>query len=113
MNGHVLRLFLVALVLSPTNGFAALLTSSSTIQITKSWSQQPNGYTYPISISVPAGPVPQGGFPVCILLHGNGSTNLGSLAGPPMLSQAQFGSTLSSHILVAPTGYQKQLEYRR
>jgi len=106
MSGHVLRLLLVALVWSPTNGFADLLTSFSTIQITKSWSQQPNGYTYPISISVPVGPVPQGGFPVCILLHGNGSANLGSLAGPPMLSQAQFGSTLSSHILVAPTGYQ-------
>jgi hypothetical protein len=55
---------------------------------------------------VPQGAVPQGGFPVCILLHGNGSGNLSNLAGPAMLSQQQFGSVLPCHILVAPTGYQ-------
>jgi hypothetical protein len=55
---------------------------------------------------VPQGAVPQDGFPVCILLHGNGSGNLSNLAGPPMLSQQQFGSVLPCHILVAPTGYQ-------
>jgi hypothetical protein len=55
---------------------------------------------------VPTGAVPQGGFPVCILLHGNGSQNLAQLAGPPMIGQGQFGSVLPCHILVAPTGFE-------
>jgi poly(3-hydroxybutyrate) depolymerase len=74
------------------------LTSSTSISIKKTWSQQPNGYTYPMNIFVPTGAVPQGGFPVCILLHGNGGN------GPGMVNQ--FLSTLSCHILVAPSGYQ-------
>jgi poly(3-hydroxybutyrate) depolymerase len=74
------------------------LTSSTSISIKKTWSQQPNGYTYPMNIFVPTGAVPQGGFPVCILLHGNGGN------GPGMINQ--FLSTLSCHILVAPSGYQ-------
>lgn len=74
------------------------LTSSTSISIKKTWSQQPNGYTYPMNIFVPSGAVPQGGFPVCILLHGNGGN------GPGMVNQ--FLSTLSCHILVAPSGYQ-------
>jgi hypothetical protein len=51
-----------------------------------------------MNIFVPTGAVPQGGFPVCILLHGNGGN------GPGMINQ--FLSTLSCHILVAPSGYQ-------
>ena len=74
------------------------LTSATNISIKKTWSQQPNGYTYPMNIFVPTGAVPQGGFPVCILLHGNGGN------GPGMINQ--FLSTLSCHILVAPSGYQ-------
>jgi len=74
------------------------LTSSTSISIKKTWSQQPNGYTYPMNIFVPTGAVPQGGFPVCILLHGNGGN------GPGMINQ--FLSTLPCHILVAPSGYQ-------
>jgi poly(3-hydroxybutyrate) depolymerase len=74
------------------------LTSSTNISIKKTWSQQPNGYTYPMNIFVPTGAVPQGGFPVCILLHGNGGN------GPGMVNQ--FLSILSCHILVAPSGYQ-------
>ena len=74
------------------------LTSSTSISIKKTWTQQPNGYTYPMNIFVPTGAVPQGGFPVCILLHGNGGN------GPGMVNQ--FLSTLSCHILVAPSGYQ-------
>jgi poly(3-hydroxybutyrate) depolymerase len=98
-------LFLV-LVWYPVFGFSQVLTNGTTISITKTWFSQPGGYTYPISIAVPIGPVPQGGFPVCILLHGNGSQNLGNLAGPPMLGSLQFGTVLPSHILVAPTGFQ-------
>jgi poly(3-hydroxybutyrate) depolymerase len=103
------RLFIalfMALFSSPTIVFSQVLTNNTSISITKTWSLQPSGYTYPINISVPTGPVPIGGFPVCILLHGNGSANLSNLAGPPMLSQQQFGSVLPCHILVAPTGYQ-------
>jgi Secretion system C-terminal sorting domain len=100
------KVLFVALLLSPIMGLAQILTPATPITITKTWSQQPSGYTYPISISIPPGPVPPDGFPVCILLHGNGSQNLGNLAGPPMISQGQFGSTLPCHILVAPTGYQ-------
>ena len=73
------------------------LTSSTSISIKKTWSQQPNGYTYPMNIFVPSGTVPQGGFPVCILLHGNGGNGQGMIN--------QFLSTLSCHILVAPSGY--------
>jgi poly(3-hydroxybutyrate) depolymerase len=100
------KILFIALILCPIIGFSQVLTNSTSISITKTWSLQPNGYTYPISISVPSGPVPSGGFPVCILLHGNGSQNPGNLAGPPMLSPLQFGSVLSCHILVAPTGFQ-------
>jgi len=100
------KILFIALILCPIIGFSQALTNSTVINITKTWSLQPSGYTYPISISVPSGPVPQGGFPVCILLHGNGSQNLGQLAGPPMLGPLQFGSVLPCHILVAPTGYE-------
>jgi poly(3-hydroxybutyrate) depolymerase len=102
----MVKILFIALMLFPIIGSSQVLTNSTNISITKTWSLKPNGYTYPISISVPSGSVPQGGFPVCILLHGNGSQNLGSLAGPPMLSPLQFGSVLSCHILVAPTGFE-------
>lgn len=100
------KILFIALILCPIIGFSQVLTNNTSISITKTWSLQPNGYTYPISISVPSGQVPQGGFPVCILLHGNGSQNLGTLAGPPMLGSLQFGSVLPCHILVAPTGFE-------
>jgi len=100
------KLLFIALIYIPIIGFSQVLTNNTNISITKTWASQPNGYTYPINILVPQGAVPQGGFPVCILLHGNGSGNLTNLAGPAMLSQQQFGSVLPCHILVAPTGYQ-------
>ena len=74
------------------------LTSTTSITISKSWSQQPNGYIYPLNILIPSGTVPQGGFPVCILLHGNGGNGSGMIN--------QFSNTLQCHILVAPSGYQ-------
>lgn len=73
------------------------LTNNTSINISKTWSQQPNGYTYPISIHVPSGTPPSGGYPLCILLHGNG----GNAAG--MVND--FSNKLSCHILVAPSGY--------
>ena len=103
---NITKLLFIALIYIPTFAFSQVLTNNTSISITKTWPSQPSGYTYPINILVPQGAVPQDGFPVCILLHGNGSGNLSNLAGPPMLSQQQFGSVLPCHILVAPTGYQ-------
>ena len=81
----------------PLAAHSDVLNSNTVIEITQSWPQQPAGWTYPISVSVPDGEVPTEGFPVCILLHGNGGS------GAPMLNQ--FRSILPDHALVAPTGY--------
>ncbi len=89
--------FFIALFCNPIEVFSQVLTNTTSISITKTWSQQPNGYTYPITISVPIGTPPEGGFPVCILLHGNGG------AGSSFISQ--YINTLQCHILVAPSGY--------
>ena len=51
--------------------FADDLTDSTEINITKSWSQEPSEWTYPINISVPEVDVIENGLPVCILLHGS------------------------------------------
>ncbi len=91
-------LFLSALLLLSLSTIAQDLTQTSRISISKTWPQQPNGYTYPIGIKVPTGTAPADGFLVCILLHGNGGN------GPAMIGQ--FQNTLSCHILIAPTGYQ-------
>ncbi len=93
MQRYLLLLFLFL----PSFIFAQALTNSSTITITKTWSQEPTGWTYPMDISVPTSTPPVGGFPVCILLHGNGGMGTGMLA--------QFQNILDCHILVAPTGY--------
>ncbi len=76
------------------------LSNSSNLDQSYTWSQEPNGYDFPVAINVPenGGVTPEGGFPVCILLHGNGGN------GDQMANQ--FGNVLSCHILVAPTGYQ-------
>lgn len=95
---NMLRILLTALICCPLLGFSQNLTSNTTINITKSWYQEPNGYTYPINIFVPPGSVPQGGFPVCILLHGNGGNGLSMIN--------QFNEILPCHILIAPSGYQ-------
>lgn len=86
------------IMLSPLLGVAQNLTETTPLIISKSWSQEPNGYTYPMSIHVPAGAVPQDGFPVCILLHGNG--------GNGFAMRGQFEGILQCHVLVAPTGYE-------
>jgi poly(3-hydroxybutyrate) depolymerase len=76
---------------------AQQLTNNTNINITKSWSQQPNGYNYPIDISVPTGNIPSNGYPICVILHGNGGN------GSQMINQ--FSSILECHVIVAPTGY--------
>ena len=73
------------------------LSSADDLSLVQSWSQQPNGWSYPLAVSVPAMNPPSEGFPVGIILHGNGGN------GPQILNLG--GNLLSNHILVAPTGY--------
>ena len=76
------------------------LSSSTNLDQFFTWSQEPSGYDFPVALYIPdnGGGVPEGGYPVCILLHGNGGN------GDQMINQ--FSSVLSCHILVAPSGYQ-------
>lgn len=91
-----MRVLFCFLVL-PFSFFSQLLTNSTSINITKTWFQEPSGWTYPMIVSVPNTPVPANGYPVCILLHGNGGQGQGMIA--------QFQNYLDCHALVAPTGY--------
>ena len=74
------------------------ITNATEIEITKSWTQEPGGWTYPIRVHVPD-EMPTGGYPVCVLLHGAGSDGTGLLNG--------FQQVLPDHILVVPSGYQQ------
>ena len=74
-----------------------MLQGSGDLNLEQSWSQEPDGWTYPVAVSVPSGAEPTQGFPVGILLHGNGGN------GFQMLNLG--GNLLTDHILVAPTGY--------
>ena len=78
---------------------AQILSNSTEITITKNWSQELGGWTYPIYISVPSNTVPDLGFPVCILLHGYGGN------GEDMLNT--WKNTLATHVCVAVSGYLK------
>ena len=73
------------------------LRPDTSIDITLDWSQQPDGWRYPMAIHVPGGAPPASGLPVCILLHGNGGNGVGMLPG--------FVDLLPCHALVAPSGY--------
>ena len=88
----------VLIFLLPLTIFSQLLTNSTSINITKTWFQEPSGWTYPMIVSVPNTPVPANGYPVCILLHGNGGQGQGMIT--------EFQNNLSCHALIAPTGYQ-------
>ena len=57
------------------------LRPDTSIDITLEWSQQPDGWRYPMAIHVPNGEPPATGFPICILLHGNGGNGAGMLPG--------------------------------
>ena len=92
-----MRTLLYIFLCFPILGVTQNLESTTNINITKSWSQEPNGYSYPMNINVPAGIVPPNGFPVCILLHGNGGNGAGMMN--------EFMDILECHALVAPTGY--------
>ena len=92
-----MRTLLYLILCFPLLGVSQNLTSATNINISKSWSQEPSGYSYPIAVKVPTGTVPPSGFPVCILLHGNGGNGMGMIN--------QFMNTLECHVLIAPTGY--------
>ncbi len=97
MSGRLLVLATLLCVTSATS--AGDLTADTEIEITRTWSQEPGGWTYPMAIRVPEGAAPEGGFPVCILLHGNGGNGQGMVM--------QFGNVLPDHALIAPSGYQQ------
>ena len=75
---------------------AQTLTQDTLIEITATWTQQPEGWTYPISIDVPD-EMPKGGFPVCILLHGANNEPEGLMNS--------MREHLPNHVLVGPSGY--------
>ena len=81
-----------------------ILTSSSNIEITKSWTEEPDGYTYPMNISVPTDTMPSDGFPVCILLHGKSAPEMVEGENGAKMIQ-QWSTVLTNHALVAPSGY--------
>jgi poly(3-hydroxybutyrate) depolymerase len=91
------RLFVLLYTLHGLFAAAQSLTNATNLNITKTWWQVPNGYTYTVAVRVPQGTPPNTGFPVCILLHGNG--------GNPQQMIGQFKDLLSCHVLVAPLGY--------
>ncbi|MFT6802571.1 MAG: poly(3-hydroxybutyrate) depolymerase [Salibacteraceae bacterium] len=92
-----MRTLLYIFLCFPILSVSQNLESTTNINIIKSWSQEPSGYRYPMNINVPVGTAPLNGFPVCILLHGNGGNGAGMMN--------EFKDVLACHALVAPTGY--------
>lgn len=81
----------------PAEAHAQDLSGASDLSLVQAWSQEPDGWSYPVEVMVPPGPVPVGGHPVSILLHGNGGN------GGSMLFLTS--TWLEDHIRIAPTGY--------
>ena len=79
------------------NSAAEDLRPDTSINITLEWSQESDGWRYPMAVHVPEADAPPTGLPVCILLHGNGGNGAGMLPG--------FIGLLPCHALVAPSGY--------
>ena len=84
---------------STTVATAEDLTAATSIEIERSWTQEPDGWIYPVFIGMPSDPMPDGGYPVCVVLHGNGGQGQGMIA--------QFRNRFPAHIVVAPSGYQR------
>lgn len=98
MRCFELRLFLTASGLWWASlAGAQSLTGAGDLVLTQSWPQEPDGWNYPVAVSVPSGDAPGSGWPVCVLLHGNGGN------GFQMIGLG--GNISTDHILVAPTGY--------
>ncbi len=74
------------------------LENTSDLSITKTWSQEPNGYTYPVAVRIPSIPeLSTKKVPAVILLHGSGSNGTDTLDA--------WKNYLGDHIIIAPTGY--------
>lgn len=98
------KVFLLLLILACTKenntpDSEPILSNETEIKITKAWSQEPNGWTYPVFLHIPTSEPPVTGFPVLILLHGNGGDGKGIIQ--------EFRNLLSCHILVSISGYRK------
>lgn len=89
--------YLFFLLLFPTFIISQNLTSSSNLDITKTWYQEPNGYTYSIDIDIPNLIKPDSGYPVTILLHGAGGFGAGIIN--------TYRNIIPCNILIAPNGY--------
>ncbi|MDC0600081.1 hypothetical protein OAO65_02105, partial [Flavobacteriales bacterium] len=55
---------------SMSTAFGQSLSSADDLSLVQSWAQQPNGWNYPLAVSVPSMNPPSEGFPVGIILHG-------------------------------------------
>ena len=73
------------------------IESTTNLDVTLSWSQEPNGHTFPVDVYVPKINSPKDGHPVCVLLHGRGGNGVDMIR--------QFQDVLTCHVLIAPTGY--------
>jgi|TARA_B100001996_G_scaffold320005_1_gene264005 poly(3-hydroxybutyrate) depolymerase len=76
------------------------IQNSTTISITKTWTQGgvATTYTYPISVRIPTIPaLTNKRVPVAILLHGDGGNGANEIN--------DWQNYLGDHILIAPTGY--------
>lgn len=99
-NTNVLVTILASgLVTMAGSAVADSISDDTEIDIVRSWSQEPGGWRYPMTIGMPDEDEPDGGFPVCILLHGNGGQ------GDQMVNQ--FRGRFDRHVLVAPSGYER------
>lgn len=76
-------------VLTPNGNLA-----NTTLSITQTWDQEPNGYARTAVVQVPAGAGPH---PVIIMLHGNGGTGANTIGA--------LNPYVSNAIRVAPDGY--------
>ena len=74
----------------------SLLTADQ-ITLSHSWSQEPDGWDYPISLHIPENADEDSPMPVCIALHGSNSD------GSAMVSN--LSQWLDCHMVIAPTGY--------
>ena len=92
---HLIPILALLLLAAPAS--ADDLGNDTSIQITRTWSQEPGGWTYPMAIRVPDGEAPARGHPVCIVLHGNGGNGQGMVGS--------FANLLPCHAIVAPSGY--------
>ena len=80
----------------PSTSVVGANLTSTTLSITQTWAQEPNGYSRTAAVIVPTSG--SGPYPVVIMLHGNGgdSSFINSM-----------GTALNSAIRVAPNGYAK------